>query len=62
MTKVKVFDVFITFTFGKSTKNRDRAEPKGTKNIFCRKVKNIFFPLYKQKGKKPALILQFNHT
>jgi hypothetical protein len=62
MTKVEAVDLFITFIFSKSTKNRGRAVPKCTKTIFCRKVKNIFFPLYKQKGKKPALILQFNHA
>jgi hypothetical protein len=45
MSKVEAVDLFITFIFSKSTKNRDRAEPKGTKTIFCRKVKIIFSTL-----------------
>jgi hypothetical protein len=34
MTKVETVDLFITFRFGKSTKNKGRAVPKGIKLFF----------------------------
>ncbi len=55
MTKVEFVDLFITFRFSKSTKNRDRAEPKGTKTIFLQKSKNYIFHSINKRERNPLL-------